>query len=63
MLTTMALAGAGFGQSPRLINLGGLIQRARIITSFAWLTALSTQALRRMPAAAAPRDQASWAFP
>ena len=28
MLATMALAGAGFGQSPRLVNLGGLFQRA-----------------------------------
>ena len=55
MLTTMALAGAGFGQSPRLINLGGLFQRASIITGFAWLTALSAQALRRTPPAAAPR--------
>ena len=43
MLTTMALAGAGFGQSPWLINLGGLFQRASIITGFAWLTALSAQ--------------------
>ena len=50
MLTTMALAGAGFGQSPRLNGLGGLFQRAGIITGFAWLTALSEQALRRMPA-------------
>ena len=49
MLTTMALAGAGFGQSPGLINLGGLFQRASIITGFAWLTALSAQALRRTP--------------
>jgi hypothetical protein len=49
MLTTMALAGAGFGQSPRLINLGGLFQRASIITGFAWLTALSAHALRRTP--------------
>jgi hypothetical protein len=47
MLTTMALAGAGFGQSPRLVNLGGLFQRASIITGFAWLTALSARALRR----------------
>jgi hypothetical protein len=47
MLTSMALAGAGFGQSPRLVNLGGLFQRASIITGFAWLTALSAQALRR----------------
>jgi hypothetical protein len=49
MLTTIALAGAGFGQSPRLINLGGLFQRASIITGFAWLTALAAQALRRTP--------------
>jgi Protein of unknown function (DUF998) len=59
MLTTMALAGAAFGQSPRLVNLGGLFQRASIITGFAWLTTLSAQALRRTPATAAPRHQAS----
>jgi hypothetical protein len=47
MLTTMVLAGAGFGQSPRLVNLAGLFQRASIITGFAWLTALSGRALRR----------------
>ena len=52
MLTTMTLAGAGFGQSPRLINLGGLFQRASIITGFAWLTALSARELRRLPPAA-----------
>jgi Protein of unknown function (DUF998) len=57
MLSAMALAGAGFGQSPRLINLGGLFQRASIITGFAWLTTLSAQALRRTPATAAPRHQ------
>ena len=55
MLTTMALAGAGFGQSPRLVNLGGLFQRTSIITGFAWLTALSAQALRRTPTTAAAR--------
>jgi hypothetical protein len=49
MLTTIALAGAGFGQSPRLVNLGGLFQRISIITGFAWLTAVSAQALRRTP--------------
>jgi hypothetical protein len=38
MLTTTALAAAGFGQSPSLVNLGGLFQRASIITGFAWLT-------------------------
>jgi hypothetical protein len=58
MLTTMALAGAGFGQSPRLVNLGGLFQRASIISGFAWLTALSAQALRRTRTAAGPRHQA-----
>jgi Protein of unknown function (DUF998) len=57
MLTAIALAGAGFGQSPRLINFGGLFQRASIITGFAWLTALSAQALRRTPPTAAPRRQ------
>jgi len=58
MLATMALAGAGFGQSPRLVSLGGLFQRVSIITGFTWLTATSAQALRRTPTTAAPRDQA-----
>jgi len=58
MLTTMALASAGFGQSPRHINLGGLFQRASIITGLAWLTALSAQALRRTPTTSASRHQA-----
>ena len=53
MLATMALAGAGFNQSPRLVNLAGLFQRASIVTGFGWLTALSAQALRRAPAASA----------
>jgi hypothetical protein len=44
MLAAMALAGAGFGQSPRLVNLGGLFQRVSIITCFAWLTAVSARA-------------------
>jgi hypothetical protein len=46
MLGTMALAGAGFGQSPRLAPSGGLFQRAAIISGFAWLSALSARALR-----------------
>jgi hypothetical protein len=50
MLATMALAAAGFGQSPRLVNFGGLFQRASIITGFAWLTALSARASQRAPA-------------
>ena len=52
MLATMALAGAGFNQSPRLVNLAGLFQRASIVTGFGWLAALSAQTLRRAPAAA-----------
>src|SRR5208282_1893452 len=47
MLATMALAGAGFNQSPRLVNLAGLFQRASIVTGLGWLTALSAQALTR----------------
>ncbi len=52
---TMALAGAGFGQSSRLVPVGGLFQRASIITGFAWLSVLSARALR--PALNAPDDQ------
>jgi hypothetical protein len=58
MLTTMVLAGAGFGQSPRLVNVAGLFQRTSIITGFAWLTALSARALRRTPATTAARRRA-----
>jgi hypothetical protein len=47
MLTTAALAGEGFGQSPRLVNVGGLFQRVSIIAGFGWLSALSVRALRR----------------
>jgi Protein of unknown function (DUF998) len=47
MPVTMALAGAGFGQSSRLRGYGGLFQRASIITGFAWLTAVSARALQR----------------
>jgi hypothetical protein len=58
MLTTIALAGAGFGQSPRLVNCAGLLQRISIITGFGWLTALSAQALRRTPATATAHHDA-----
>jgi hypothetical protein len=54
MLATMALAAAGFSQSPRLVNLGGLFQRASIITGFGWLTALSARALQHAPASPPP---------
>ena len=53
MLATTALAGAGFNQSPGLVHLAGLFQRASIMTGFGWLTALSAQALARVPAASA----------
>jgi Protein of unknown function (DUF998) len=56
MLATMALAAAGFGQSPRLVNLGGLFQRASIITGFGWLTARSARELRHAPPAKAPNQ-------
>ena len=39
MLAVMALAGDGFNQLPRLVNLAGLFQRASIVTGFGWLTA------------------------
>jgi hypothetical protein len=42
------LFGAGFSQaSPRLTHCAGLLQRATIAAGFAWLTALSAQALGR----------------
>ena len=47
MPVTMALAGAGFGQSSRLGRYGGLFQRASIITGFAWLTAISARAVKQ----------------
>jgi hypothetical protein len=53
MLATMGLAGAGFNQAPRLVNLAGLFQRAAIVTGFGWLTALSARALRRSSRATA----------
>jgi len=51
MPAAMTLAAAGFGQSPRLVPLGGLFQRASIVTGFAWLTAVSARALQHAPAA------------
>jgi len=55
MLATTALASAGFSQSPRLVNLAGLFQRASIVTGFGWLTTLSAKALTR----ALPRQPAN----
>ncbi len=58
MLATTALAGAGFSQSPRLVNLAGLFQRASIMTGFGWLTALSAQTLTQASAAPARTSSA-----
>jgi hypothetical protein len=49
MLITTVLASAGFTQSSRFINRGGLSQRASIIAGFAWLTALTARALQHAP--------------
>jgi hypothetical protein len=46
-LAATVLAGAGFGQSPRLVGLAGLFQRVSIIAGFGWLTTLSARVLRR----------------
>jgi len=53
MPVTAALAGAGYGKSSPLGGYGGLLQRASIITGFAWLTAVSARALQRTPAGTA----------
>jgi uncharacterized protein DUF998 len=50
MLAAMTLAAAGFGQSPRLVQFGGLFQRVSIITGFTWLSARSARALQQAPA-------------
>jgi hypothetical protein len=54
MLAATALSSAGLGQSPRLVNLAGLFQRASIVTGFGWLTALSAHALTRGPGRLGP---------
>jgi hypothetical protein len=57
LLAAVVLADAGFGQSPRLVNLGGLFRRASIITGLAWLITVSARTLWRAPASAAPGHQ------
>jgi hypothetical protein len=63
MPAAMALAAAGFGQAPRLAGLGGLFQRASIITGFAWLTALCARALQHAPATSGATPAAGTASP
>lgn len=50
VLATSALAGAGFGQVPRLVDRGGLVQRISIIGALAWVSTLSLREIRRLPA-------------
>jgi len=57
MPAALVLAAAGFGQSPRLVRLGGLFQRASIVTGFAWLTAVSARALQHTLPPASPDHQ------
>ena len=61
MPATMALAAAGFGQSSRLAGLGGLFQRASIMTGFAWLSAVSAHALQHARATGSDSPAASTA--
>jgi Protein of unknown function (DUF998) len=51
MATTVALFSAAFGQTPRLVAWGGLLQRASLIAGFGWLTALSLRARRALSGA------------
>lgn len=44
-LTTNGLAGAGFGQSARLVNVAGLFQRVAIIAAFGWVSVVCARAL------------------
>jgi Protein of unknown function (DUF998) len=46
MLATFVLAGAAFNQVPGLVDIGGLLQRASIVTGFGWLTALAVRTLK-----------------
>jgi hypothetical protein len=47
MFTGFALASAGFAQTPAFVRVGGLLQRAAVISALGWETALALQALRR----------------
>ncbi|MFD8424576.1 DUF998 domain-containing protein [Streptomyces sp. NPDC059466] len=43
--TTMALAGVAFGQHPRWVDLGGLIQRVSVTVGWTWQTLLAVHVL------------------
>ncbi len=55
MLATTGMFGAGFSQSPRFVNLAGLLQRVAIVTGLGWLTALCARAIAATPCS--PRCQ------
>ncbi|HVN10722.1 MAG TPA: DUF998 domain-containing protein [Kineosporiaceae bacterium] len=46
MLAGTGAASAAFGQAPKLVAYGGLLQRAAVTSGFAWLTAVHLRALR-----------------
>lgn len=48
MTITFVLFRAAFGQAPRLVAWGGLIQRISIATGFGWLTALFIRACQNL---------------
>jgi hypothetical membrane protein len=50
MLALFWLASAAFAQQPGLVDLGGLFQRAVVVTGFAWQTALAVRTRRALPA-------------
>jgi Protein of unknown function (DUF998) len=45
MLAATAVASSGFNQAPRFSKLGGLFQRAAILSGTGWLTAMSLRAI------------------
>jgi hypothetical protein len=47
MLVTFGASSAGFAQTPNVVRVGGLLQRASIVIGFGWLTALALHAARR----------------
>jgi hypothetical protein len=50
MPSTFVLAGAGFGQQPRLVGRAGLLQRISVCAGFGWLTSLAIRRLVSTPA-------------
>jgi hypothetical protein len=46
MLGTTLIAGAGFGQSPRAVDVAGLFQRISIVSGFSWVSIVCARALR-----------------